>query len=180
MYNKNYINFKEVSYKFLYNNTLKYMFIRKFNLLNFKICNINLLFWYKHIPSDEFNLFRLYNNIMLIWLLFKQKSVIRNFNSSFRLNVHYYRALLYTNIGKKTILKFFDLFVNGFLPCIRLVSVKFIFFNQKIIVNISDLSFFTSLKVGRFFYVENVTDILLFNFKCFNYEIKNYLSLYKI
>ena len=117
---------------------------------------------------------------MLVWLLFKQKSIIKNFNSSFRLNVYYYRALLFTNISKKNILKFFDLFVNGFLPCIRLVSVKFKFFNEKLIINISDLSFFTSLKVGRFFYVENVTDILLFNFKCFNYEVKNYLSLFKI
>ena len=180
MYNKNYINYKEVNYKILYNNTLKYMFIRRFNKLNLKFCNINLLFWYKHIPSDEFNLFRLYNNIMLVWLLFKQKCIIKHFNSSFRLNVYYYRALLLTNISKKNILKFFDLFVNGFLPCIRLVSVKFVFFNQNLVIHISDLSFFTSLKIGRFFYVENVTDLLLFNFKYFNYEIKNYLSLYKI
>lgn len=180
MYNKNYISFKEVNYKILYNNTLKYMFLRRFNKLNFKFCNINLLFWYKHIPADEFNLFRLYNNVMLIWLLFKQKCIIKNFSSSFRLNVHYYRALLLTNISKKNILKFFDLFVNGFLPCIRLVSVKFVFFNQNLVIHISDLSFFTSLKMGRFFYVENVTDILLFNFKYFNNEIKSYLSLYKI
>lgn len=114
---------------------------------------------------------------MLIWLLFKQKSVIKNFDSSFRLNVYYYRAMLLTIIGKKKFLKFFDLFVNGFLPCIRLVSIKFIFFKETLIINISDLSFFTSLKIGRFFYVENVTDILLFKF---NFEFKNYLSLYKI
>ena len=104
---------------------------------------------------------------MLIWLLFKQKSIIKHFKSSFRLNVHYYRALLLTNISKKNILKFFDLFVNGFLPCIRLVSIKFVFFNQNLVIHISDLSFFTSLKMGRFFYVENVTDLLLFNFKYF-------------
>ena len=85
--------------------------------------------------------------------------------------------MLLTNISKKNILKFFDLFVNGFLPCIRQVSIKFIFFNSNLVVTISDLSFFTSLKIGRFFYVENVTDILLFKF---NYTIKNYLSLFKI
>lgn len=85
--------------------------------------------------------------------------------------------MLLTIIGKKKFLKFFDLFVNGFLPCIRLVSIKFIFFKETLIINISDLSFFTSLKIGRFFYVENVTDILLFKF---NFEFKNYLSLYKI
>jgi hypothetical protein len=77
-------------------------------------------------------------------------------------------------------LNFFDLFVNGFLPCIRLVSIKFIFFNDNIIVNISDLSFFTSIKIGRFFYVENVTDKLIFNFKYNDFEIKHYLTLYKI
>jgi hypothetical protein len=53
MYNKNYINYKEVNYKFIYNNTLKYMLIRRFNKLHFKFCNVNLLFWYKHIPSDD-------------------------------------------------------------------------------------------------------------------------------
>ena len=89
MYNKNYISFKEVNYKFLYNNTLKYMFIRKNNKLNIKFCDIKLLFWYKHVPADEFNLFKLYNNIMLIWLLFSQKCIIKNFDSSFRLNVYY-------------------------------------------------------------------------------------------
>jgi len=152
------------------------MFIRKNNKLNIKFCDIKLLFWYKHVPADEFNLFKLYNNIMLIWLLFSQKCIIKNFDSSFRLNVYYNRAVLLT-VGKKNILKFFDLFVNGFLPCIRLVSIKFTFFNENLIINISDLSFFTSLKIGRFFYVENVTDTLLFNF---TYQIKNYLSLYKI
>jgi len=151
--------------------------MRKTNKLNIKFCDINLLFWYKHIPAEEFNLFKLYNNIMLIWLLFKQKCVVKNFDSSFRLNVYYNRAILLTNVSKKNVLRFFDLFVNGFLPCIRAVSIKFTFFNESLIVNISDLSFFTSLKIGRFFYVENVTDTLLFKF---NYQFKNYLSLYKI
>jgi hypothetical protein len=77
-------------------------------------------------------------------------------------------------------LKFFDLFVNGFLPTIRLVSIKFIFFNENLVINISDLSFFTSLKMGRFFYVENVTDNLLFKFQSYDLELKNYLNLYKI
>ena len=85
--------------------------------------------------------------------------------------------MLLTNISKKNILIFFDLFVNGFLPCIRIVSIKYAFFNEKLVINVSDLSFFTSLKIGRFFYVENVTDTLLFNF---DYQVKNYLSLYKI
>ena len=152
------------------------MLIRRYNKLNIKFCKINLLFWYKHIPADEFNLFKLYNNIMLIWLIFKQKCIIKNFKTSFRLNVYYNRAVILTNISKKNVLKFFDLFINGFLPCIRSVSVKFIFFNENLIINISDLSFFTSLKLGRFFYVENVTDTLLFKF---DYQFKNYLSLYK-
>jgi len=156
------------------------MFIRRNNKLNLQFCNVQLLFWYKHIPSDEFNLFRLYNNIMLVWLLFKQKCVIKNYESSFRLNVYYNRALLLTKIGKKNVLKFFDLFVNGFLPSIRLVSIKFIFFNENLVINISDLSFFTSLKMGRFFYVENVTDNLLFKFQSYDLELKNYLNLYKI
>ena len=110
-------------------------------------------------------------------MLFRQKCVIKNFDRSFRLNVYYNRAVILTNISKKNVLKFFDLFINGFLPCIRSVSVKFIFFNENLIINISDLSFFTSLKLGRFFYVENVTDTLLFKF---DYQFKNYLSLYKI
>ena len=85
--------------------------------------------------------------------------------------------MLLTYISKKNVLKFFDLLINGFLPCIRSVSIKLTFLNENLIVNVSDLSFFTSLKIGRFFYVENVTDTLLFNF---TYQIKNYLSLYKI
>jgi hypothetical protein len=89
---------------------------------------------------------------------------------------------LLNNISKKKKLQFFDLFVNGFLPCIRLVSIKYVFFNQNLVINISDLSFFTSLKMGRFFYVENVTDNLLFKFQSSSssIELKNYLTLYKI
>ena len=85
--------------------------------------------------------------------------------------------MLLTNISKKNVLKFFDLFINGFLPCIRSVSIKLTFLNENLIINVSDLSFFTSLKLGRFFYVENVTDTLLFKF---SYQVQNYLTLYKI
>ena len=91
--------------------------------------------------------------------------------------MYYNRAQLLSNISKKNLLKFFDLFVNGFLPNIRMVSINLIFLNEKLIINILDLSFFTSTKMGRFFYVENVTDKLIFNF---NFNFNNNLSLYKI
>ena len=63
MFNKNFISFKEVNYKFLYNNTLKFLFIRRNNKLNLQSCNIKLLFWYKHIPADDL----IYLDYIIIW-----------------------------------------------------------------------------------------------------------------
>ena len=179
MFNKNNFVFREVNYNYLYKNTLNLINIRKYNKLNYGLCNIQILFWYKHIPAESFDIFKLYNNIMLLWLIFKQKAIVIKYGSSFRLNVYYNRALLISNINRKKILKFFDIFVNGFLPCIRKISIKFIFLNQKLIIDISDLSFFTSIKMGRFFYVENVIDNILFNFNM-NNNIVNYLTIFKI
>lgn len=157
-----------------------YMNMRRNKEFNLDLCNIKIFFWYKHIPSEDFQLLRLYNNAMLMWLIFKQKSIVINHRSSFRLNVYYERASLISNVSGKNILYFFDVYVNGFLPSIRKVSIKFIFVNQKLIIDISDLSFFTSLKLGRFFYVENVTDNVLFEFSSLKKNIKPYLTLFKI
>jgi hypothetical protein len=179
LFKKDKIFYKEVNYKFLYNNTLSYILSRRLNKLNVDLCKINMLFWYKHIPTEEFNLYRLYNNIMLIWLLFKQRSVIKNIGSSFRLNVYYSRATILTTLNKKNYFKFFDIYINSFIPSIRAISIKFFFVNENLVVNISDLSFFTSIKVGRFFYIENVTDDFLFEFKHKTVKIKNYLTIFK-
>jgi hypothetical protein len=88
--------------------------------------------------------------------------------------------MLLTLVSKKNILKFFEVFNNGFLPNIRSVSIRFFFINNKLIVNISDLTLFTSIKVGRFFYIENVTDDLLFEFEHKFVKTKNYLTLFKL
>ena len=180
MFNKNKIIFREVNMKYLYHNTLSNILVRRTHNFNSKLCKIKIMFWYKHIPIEEFNILRLYNHIMLIWLLFQQKCIFRKLGISFRLNVYYNRILLLSNVSKKKILSFFDIFNNGFLLNIRKVSIRLFFVNDNLIMNIDDLSFYTSIKVGHFFYIENVTDNLLVEFRHKKIKIINYLSLFKL
>jgi len=79
--------YKEVNYKYLYNNTLKYVLFRRYNYLNIfdlKMVNVKLFFWYKRLPSDDLSLLRLYDNLAVVWLLFNKKCKLENISSIFK------------------------------------------------------------------------------------------------
>lgn len=59
--------FKEVDYKFMYNNTLRFVLQRKyFNLNSNKRLRFDVFFWYKMIQADDFKLYKFFDNLILI------------------------------------------------------------------------------------------------------------------
>lgn len=94
--------------------------------------------------------------------------------------MYYTRAVLKANVSNGNFYFFMDVLINGVLPLMRKSSLRFYFVNEKIILSISDLSFFASTKLGRFFYVENVLDKVLFQFRLMEYDIFSYLNLFKL
>jgi len=153
---------------------------RKINKFFLNFLKINLVFWYKHIPLDDFKILQLYDNIMLVWLFFKERFCVFKNDVSFRLNVYYTRAVLKAHISYGNFFLFMDILVNFILPVMRKSNLCFYFVNEKLILSVSDLSFFASTKLGKFFYVENVLDKLLIEFDSNFFKIVPHINLFKI
>ena len=168
---------REVNYIFLYNSTLSKIFIRKFkdSVYKKKLFNIELFFLYKLVESFDFESMKLFNNFMMIWLIFNLKLILLNLKTNFKLNV-YYKSAIY----KIKLVKFFDLLIfldillNLMIPVMKRNNR---FVNQSFQLILNDFSFFVSTKVGVYFYVENVVDKLVINFSNADYE---YLSCFKL
>lgn len=151
--------FKEVNYCYLYNNTLKFIFQRKnlgFNLVN-KV-KLSIFFWYKRIQADEFKVIKFFDNLMFIWLLFGYKLNLLKIKTLFRLNVYYKYSIYRTNVFSFfKIVKNFDLIVNGLLLKVRKNTIQFLKINYNMFrIIFFDFSVFSTIKLGIYFYVENI------------------------
>lgn len=176
--------FKEVDYKYTYNNTLRYVLKRKYKgaRVNIERLDIDMFFWYRQIASEDVALIKLYNNMMLLWFLFDKKSTITNYDSTLRRGVYYYRLILTTDfVPIEEKFTFLDVFVNGVMPLMRMSTISFYLANKDIIVKLSDMSLFSNTRMGEFFYVENVTDKLHLRFAHIGrMDIKQYINVFKI
>lgn len=81
---------------------------------------------------------KIYNNLILMWLLFKQRFHASKKGTSFRLNVYYGRMIVSAYLKKDMQYRFFDFLISGYLPVLRKNFLKFFFVNESIVVNISD------------------------------------------
>jgi hypothetical protein len=60
------VYYREVDYKYTYNQTLKHIYYRKYKVAGIDLLKINMFFWYRQIPSEDVGLLKLYNNMMLV------------------------------------------------------------------------------------------------------------------
>lgn len=174
--------YKQVNYNFLCNGTLKKIVLRKYKKrINYNYYAINMMFWYKQMPADEFNSMKLFDNVMLVWLIFNKKLILSSLKTAFKLNIHYRSAVLRAGIAsKKEKFFFFDAFVNGVIPFMRRATITTRFVNNTLHMILSDMAYFSSTKIGNFFYVENVTDKIFFCFDEGIIETFEFLSLLKL
>lgn len=176
------VYYTEVDYKYTYNQTLKHIYYRKYKVAGIDLLKINLFFWYRQIPSEDVGLLKLYNNMMLIWLIFNKKFKLENYDSTLRRGVYYYRLTLNSDIIKENEkLEFLDIFVNGVMPLMRASTISSYITNGNIVCKLADMGTFSNTRMGEFFYVENITDKLHIKFgHKSNIKINDYLSILKI
>jgi hypothetical protein len=99
----------------------------------------------------------------------------------FKLNVHYKSAVLRTRIvSKAKIFFFFDIFINGVMPFMRKATITTRYVNDTMHMILTDMAYFSSTKIGHFFYVENVTDKMFFCFDSGVVETYDFLNLLKL
>jgi hypothetical protein len=178
--------YKEVNYKYLYNNTLKYIFFRRYNFSNsfhLKLVNSKFFFWYKRLPSDELNLLRLYDNLAVIWLLFDKKCKLETINSIYRRGVNYYSIIFSTlfNSNNNEIYKSLDILINGIIPVMRKTTMHSSIIHNNYILELTDLSFFSNIRMHQYYYVENIVDKFYLKFHSNNnIKINYYLNIFKL
>lgn len=185
--NRKHFNvYKEVNYKYTYNNTLKHIILRKYNLKDIyidKALSIRLYFWYRELSIDEVTNSKLFDNFSLVWLLLNEKFRVRNYDSTLRRGIYYYRFVAESVVAKKNIYKFFDILINGVMPLMREVKIVRYIINNDICLKLCDMSMYSNIKIYEFYYTENVTDYMYIKFHLFQYRnffIKKYLNIFKL
>lgn len=132
----------------------------KFNkyLLNLKP-HINLFFWFKKIKEDDLDFLKLYNHLLLLWLITNKKACIKNLESILHKGIRYYRCIF--NLTIDNIYLFFNFLNETLLPVIQDNSKKIHYKKlNKCLYSFADLGSFTNLRLSSNLYLNSVHDKL--------------------
>ena len=172
--------FKEINYKYLYSNTLRYILLRK-HYKNFsKIFNLRLFFWYRRLQYEDVSLLRLYNNLIFFNLLFNKTFILNKMGSTLKRGVYYYRLIFYFDMNKNAeLFKYLDVYLNGLLPIFRKDTIFTYKINNDLVFRFKDFSFFSNMRIGDYYYMEHVTDNVYIKYSFKNLNVKDYLNIFK-
>jgi len=101
--------------------------------------------------------------------------------STLKRGIYYYRLLFYFKMSKnKELFRYLDVYLNGLLPLLRLDTITSYPVNNDLLYKIKDLSSFSNLRIGDYFYMEHVSDSVYIQYSCKNIDIKQCLNIFKI
>lgn len=156
-------NKKEIDYELYFQFTLYKMWSNKQNITNKYLIKIKpylkIFFWFKKIKEDDLDFLRLFNHLILLWLITSQKVKILKLGSNLLRGIKYFRCLFILEIVY--IYNFFNFLNEIFLPIIQKNS-KNIHYKKKNIClfSFSDFSIFTNLRLSSNLYLNSVHDKL--------------------
>ncbi len=96
--------------------------------------------------------------------------------------MHYYSIIFSTIIQKNNeVFKNLDLLVNGILPVMRKTTIRATVIYNNYLLELTDLSFFSNIRMNQYYYVENIVDKFFLKFYSKNnIKIKHLLNIYKL
>jgi len=177
-----FLNYKETDYDFVYNNTLKNVFIRQNMKLkhtqNLFLPQVKLFFDYRRIV--ELNSLKIFYNIMLLWLLTGKLAQVSTIKTKFERGVRYNSFICYTTIFKSELfLKFIDIIINSFF-LLRENQRKMLNKKDFVFIELRNLEIFSNVRLSNY-YTPRVLNYLgllfqLSNDKSYsvNYVMKNF------
>lgn len=176
---------KEIHYELYFKNILIKIFSNKKNGTNkyiylFKPV-IKLYFWYKNIKEEDLDFSKIFNNVILLWLITNNKSIVSNLSSKLHKGIRYYNYVLYTYIDNIYLL--FNFLNEILLPIIQKNSKKIHYKNKyKHLYSFSDFGSFTNLRLSSNLYLNSVHNKLYIYFnlnKHLNFDLNVYLNCLK-
>lgn len=179
-----FFNKKEINYELYFkqivlrslsnkeNKSNKYLFIFK--------PIIKLFFWFKKIKEEDLDFLKLFNHLILLWLITGQIAYLRNLKSILNRGIRYYRFIFNLEINNNFLI--FNFLNEILLPVIQNNSKKIHYSNiNKFLCSFKDLGIFTNLRLSSNLYLNSVHD-KLFVFIKINSQLSliHYLDLFKI
>jgi len=174
-----FFNRKEIDYELYFNYTLIKVFSNKQNINNKYLIKVKpsllIFFWFKKIKEDNLDFIKLFNHLILLWLITSCKAKILNLGSVLNRGIKYFRCLFLLEI--KEIYIFFN-FINETLKPIIQESSKNIHINQinKRLYSFSDFNSFTNLRLSSNLYLNSVHEKLFLWIKMNNNINMHYYS----
>jgi len=102
-------------------------------------------------------------------------------NSTLKRGVYYYRLVFYFNMHKnKELFRYLDVYLNGLLPILRKDTILSYNVNKDVLYKIKDLSFFSNLRIGDYFYMEHVSDSVYIQYSSKHINIQEHLNIFKL
>jgi len=173
--------FKEVNYRYLYGNTLRFVLLRKYRKNFLHVFKLKLFFWYRRIQFEEVSLLKLYNNLIFFNLLFKKTFLLSKMDSTLKRGIYYYRLIFsFEMLKNKELFRYLDVYLNGLSPILRQDTISNYMVNKDILVRLKDLSFFSNMRIGDYFYMEHVSDDVYIQYSFKYIDVKEYLSIFKL
>jgi hypothetical protein len=94
--------------------------------------------------------------------------------------IYYYRLVFFFKMSKKkNIFNYIDIFLNGVLPHVRNDTISFYNVNNDILMRLKDLSYFSNIRIGDYYYIEHITDNVYIQYSTKQINVKKYLSIFK-
>lgn len=178
-----FLNYKENDMKYIYNSSIKNIIIKQNYFINsfylIKLPKIKYYFIYKKII--DLNNTKIYNNILLLWLLTGKKMKIKKINYKLNRGIKYYRFILScTILNENLILNNFDFFLNKFFFLLDNLDLKNLKNKNYLFLKFKNLEYFSNLKLSSSFYTTRINNIfnICFYFKKYN-ELLNLLYFLK-
>jgi hypothetical protein len=126
--------------------------------------NVKAFFWFRNIKEDDLDFSKLFNHLILLWLITKQEAKITKLQSLLNKGIRYYRYIFYINIKEPFI--FFN-FLNEILKPISQKNTKNIHIKSQFefLFSFRDFGSFTNMRLSSNFYLNSVHDPLYVSIK---------------
>lgn len=158
-----FVNKKEVNYELHFRHNIIRTISNKQNFTN-KFCSdisykVKAFFWFRKAKEEDLDFYKLFNHLILIWLITGKKARIMKLDSVLNKGVRYYRYIFNVNIKK--IYMFFN-FLNEILKSISQKDAKKIHLKDAdmILYSYRDFGSFTNMRLSSNFYLSSVHDPL--------------------